>query len=70
MPQTKANGITIEYASEGDANAETILLIMGLGAQMTRWPPAFRQKLVEPVQHFSTRRKERIRCDVDDLRPA
>ena len=58
MPQTKANGITIEYASEGDANAETILLIMGLGAQMTRWPPAFRQKLVERgyrVIHYDNR---------------
>jgi pimeloyl-ACP methyl ester carboxylesterase len=38
MPQIKANGISLEYESAGPANAETILLIMGLGAQMTAWP--------------------------------
>jgi pimeloyl-ACP methyl ester carboxylesterase len=38
MPQIKANGIDIEYVSYGPESAETILLIMGLGAQMTRWP--------------------------------
>jgi len=38
MPQIKANGIAIEYASHGPRDGETILLIMGLGAQMTRWP--------------------------------
>jgi pimeloyl-ACP methyl ester carboxylesterase len=38
MPQIKANGISIEYASHGPRDGETILLIMGLGAQMTRWP--------------------------------
>jgi pimeloyl-ACP methyl ester carboxylesterase len=38
MPQIKANGIAIEYAAHGPRDRETILLIMGLGAQMTRWP--------------------------------
>ena len=38
MPQIQANGIAIEYASYGPPSGETILLIMGLGAQMTRWP--------------------------------
>jgi pimeloyl-ACP methyl ester carboxylesterase len=38
MPQIKANGIAIEYATHGPKDGETILLIMGLGAQMTRWP--------------------------------
>jgi pimeloyl-ACP methyl ester carboxylesterase len=38
MPQIRANGIDIEYASYGPHTAETVLLIMGLGAQMTRWP--------------------------------
>src|SRR6201999_2867233 len=36
--QIKANGINLEYESFGPASGETILLIMGLGAQMTRWP--------------------------------
>ncbi len=47
MPQIKANGINLEYASHGDPKNETVLLIMGLGAQMTRWPEALIQKLVD-----------------------
>ncbi len=46
MPQTAANGIQLEYLSYGPESAETVLLIMGLGAQMTRWPLAFIQRLV------------------------
>ena len=46
MPTMKANGLDIYYESHGDAGAETILLIMGLGAQMTAWPPAFYARLV------------------------
>ncbi|MEJ0026721.1 MAG: alpha/beta hydrolase [Rhizomicrobium sp.] len=46
MPQTTANGIRIEYLSYGPESAQTVLLIMGLGAQMTRWPLAFIQLLV------------------------
>jgi pimeloyl-ACP methyl ester carboxylesterase len=38
MPQIKANGIPLEYETAGPANAETVLLIMGLGAQMIAWP--------------------------------
>jgi pimeloyl-ACP methyl ester carboxylesterase len=45
MPQIKANGINIEYDSHGDPAAEPILLIMGLGAQMTRWPAELVDKL-------------------------
>lgn len=39
MPQLSANGITIEYDERGAG--EPLLLIMGLGAQMTRWPEGF-----------------------------
>ncbi|HWD26280.1 MAG TPA: alpha/beta hydrolase [Rhizomicrobium sp.] len=46
MPQIAANGITLEYVSYGPENAETVLLIMGLGAQMTRWPLPFIQQIV------------------------
>ncbi len=46
MPQIQANGIAIEYASYGPESGETILLIMGLGAQMTRWPLALIQMFV------------------------
>jgi pimeloyl-ACP methyl ester carboxylesterase len=41
MPQVQANGITIEHESFGAADDEPLLLIMGLGAQMTRWTPEF-----------------------------
>ena len=48
MPHIQSNGIDLYYESHGDAAApEPILLIMGLGAQMTRWPPAFYGKLVD-----------------------
>ena len=40
MAQVKANGIMIEAEAFGPASGETILLVMGLGAQMTRWPLA------------------------------
>ncbi|WP_421860331.1 alpha/beta fold hydrolase [Parvibaculum sp.] len=38
MPKAQANGIEIEYESFGSEKDETILLIMGLGAQLTQWP--------------------------------
>ena len=38
MAQAQANGITIEYEDYGDASAPAVLLIMGLGAQLVRWP--------------------------------
>jgi pimeloyl-ACP methyl ester carboxylesterase len=46
MAQAKINGISIEYEVHGAADAEPMLLIMGLGAQMTRWPPGLYEKLV------------------------
>ena len=38
MARTTANGIEIEYDAHGDPAAPPILLVMGLGAQMTLWP--------------------------------
>ena len=40
MPQLRANGIEIEYETFGDG-PESLLLIMGLGAQMILWDEAF-----------------------------
>ncbi|MFZ4539356.1 alpha/beta fold hydrolase [Propionivibrio sp.] len=37
MPRTAANGIELHYESFGAASAPAILLIMGLGVQLTRW---------------------------------
>ncbi|QPF86753.1 alpha/beta hydrolase [Bradyrhizobium genosp. L] len=45
-PQTvHANGIDICYEIFGDANAEPLLLIMGLGAQMIHWDDDFCRQL-------------------------
>src|SRR5690606_27239803 len=41
MPNTTANGIRIEYATYGNRHDPALLLVMGLGAQMTRWDDAF-----------------------------
>jgi pimeloyl-ACP methyl ester carboxylesterase len=45
MARAKANTIELEYEVAGPADGEPLLLIMGLGAQMTRWPDAFVDKL-------------------------
>lgn len=41
MPRARNGSIEIEYQSFGDPGAEAILLVNGLGSQMTRWPEAF-----------------------------
>ncbi|MBV8681320.1 MAG: alpha/beta hydrolase [Caulobacteraceae bacterium] len=46
MPHVKANGLDIYYEAHGPEVGEPILLIMGLGAQMTRWSPELIGKLV------------------------
>jgi pimeloyl-ACP methyl ester carboxylesterase len=48
MPTIKANGIDIAYDCFGNDDAEAVLLISGLGTQMTRWSEAFCQLLAEP----------------------
>jgi pimeloyl-ACP methyl ester carboxylesterase len=44
--KARANGIEIEYESFGDPADPVILLIMGLGAQLTLWPLPFVEALV------------------------
>ncbi|MEP3051831.1 MAG: alpha/beta hydrolase [Erythrobacter sp.] len=46
MPQITANGLTLEYEEHGDRAHPPILLIMGLGAQLTYWPIEFVDALV------------------------
>jgi pimeloyl-ACP methyl ester carboxylesterase len=46
MPQITANGIRIEYETHGDPAHPPLLLIMGLGAQLTLWPVEFVEALV------------------------
>jgi len=46
MPRAHNADVEIEWQSFGDDRPETILLVNGLGSQMTRWPEAFCEKLV------------------------
>jgi pimeloyl-ACP methyl ester carboxylesterase len=46
MPQTTTPaGITLEYDTFGSPDAPALLLVMGLGAQLIAWPPAFCERL-------------------------
>ena len=45
MPSITANGLTIHYDEHGNADDPPILLVMGLGAQMTLWPMEFVEEL-------------------------
>jgi len=47
MPSLTANGITIAFDTAGDPKAMPLLLIMGLGMQLTSWPEDFIEGLVE-----------------------
>jgi pimeloyl-ACP methyl ester carboxylesterase len=51
MPKAKANGVEIEYETYGDPKNPTVLLINGLGSQMTRWPEPFCDKLAARGYH-------------------
>jgi len=44
MPSLDANGITIEYETRGDG--PPVLLVMGLGGQLTSWPDEFVDAIV------------------------
>ena len=41
MPQIKSNGINLEIETIGNPELPAVLLIMGLGAQLTAWPDNF-----------------------------
>lgn len=47
MPQITANGIAIEYEAHGDPKNPPLLLVMGLGAQLTLWPIELVEALVQ-----------------------
>ncbi|MCV0382764.1 MAG: alpha/beta fold hydrolase [Erythrobacter sp.] len=47
MPETTANSITLHYEDHGDPANPPLLLVMGLGAQMTLWPIELVEALVE-----------------------
>jgi pimeloyl-ACP methyl ester carboxylesterase len=45
MPRAHNGDVEIEHQSFGDDQPATVLLVNGLGSQMTRWPEAFCEKL-------------------------
>lgn len=51
MPTASANGIQIEYDTFGDAGAPPVLLVMGLGAQLTAWAEEFCESLAAHGRH-------------------
>jgi pimeloyl-ACP methyl ester carboxylesterase len=46
MPRARNGNVEIEYEAFGPESAEAVLLINGLGSQMTRWPVPFCEQLV------------------------
>jgi pimeloyl-ACP methyl ester carboxylesterase len=51
MAQVRANGIGIEVETAGDPANPALLLVMGLGVQMTQWPPELVAALVAAGYH-------------------
>jgi pimeloyl-ACP methyl ester carboxylesterase len=47
MPNLTSNGINIAYETAGDPKGMPMLLVMGLGLQLTAWPDDFVDGLVE-----------------------
>jgi pimeloyl-ACP methyl ester carboxylesterase len=47
VPTAHANGIDLEYVTEGDPSGQPLLLVMGLGAQLIAWPQGFVDGLIE-----------------------
>ena len=47
MPTAHANGIDLEYTTEGEPSGQPMLLVMGLGAQLITWPQGFVDGLVD-----------------------
>ncbi|MEW5735162.1 MAG: alpha/beta hydrolase [Thermodesulfobacteriota bacterium] len=47
MPAAQANGISVYYETQGEPSGRPVLLLMGLGAQLIRWPQELRRTLVE-----------------------
>jgi pimeloyl-ACP methyl ester carboxylesterase len=51
VARVKANGIEIEYETAGNRSDPALLLVMGLGAQMTIWPDALFHGLAKAGFH-------------------
>jgi len=47
MPNTRANGVNLEFEEIGEGGSAPLLLIMGLGAQMIAWDDGFCHQLAD-----------------------
>jgi pimeloyl-ACP methyl ester carboxylesterase len=47
MPRARHGDVELEYETFGDPANDAVLLINGLGSQMTRWPEAFCELIAE-----------------------
>ena len=47
MPEAQSGDLSIYYETEGDPAGSPLLLVVGLGAQLTWWPPGLRAALAE-----------------------
>ncbi|HEY7324791.1 MAG TPA: alpha/beta hydrolase [Streptosporangiaceae bacterium] len=47
MPEASSGDLTIYYETEGDPGGLPLLLVVGLGAQLTWWPAGFRSALAD-----------------------
>lgn len=45
MPKARNGAVEIEYETFGDGQPQTVVLVNGLGSQMTRWPAEFCERL-------------------------
>ena len=47
MPEAASGDLKIYYETDGDPSGEPLLLVVGLGAQLTWWPPGLRAALAD-----------------------
>lgn len=47
MPEAASGDLTIYYETDGDPTGAPLLLVVGLGAQLTWWPAGFRAALAD-----------------------
>jgi pimeloyl-ACP methyl ester carboxylesterase len=47
VPEAQSGDLTVYYETEGDPAAPPLLLVVGLGAQLTWWPPGLRAMLAD-----------------------
>lgn len=68
MTAAQVNGITLEYDVHGDEGGEPLLLVMGLGGQLTAWPLEFVERLV--AQGFRVIRFDNRDIGLSTIMPA